>query len=182
MKRSDYRRSAPAQVRVEPDGARWALVFVRELAHPPDKVWRALTDPAQLREWAPFDADRDLSSAGSAQLAMAGAPEPELSAAEVRRAERPHVLEYTWGKDVLCWTLEPIASGTRLTLRHSLEDRSWLPKVAAGWHICLDVAERALSGEPVGRIVGAAARDHGWEALEKAYADRTGIPSSGFPE
>src|SRR6185503_14818751 len=42
---------------VEKDDEKWTLVLVRELRHSPEKVWQALTDPAQLREWAPFDAD-----------------------------------------------------------------------------------------------------------------------------
>lgn len=172
MNEKDYQAGECANARVEADGGRWALVFVRELAHPPHKVWSALTDPAALREWSPFDADRDLGRTGAAQLSMAGGPEPEFLAAEVRRAERPHLLEYTWGDDLLRWTLEEIPSGTRLTLRHTLDDRSWIPKVTAGWHICLDVAAFYLSGKPIGRIVADAAREHGWERLNDEYARR----------
>jgi uncharacterized protein YndB with AHSA1/START domain len=182
MKNKDYQAGECANVEVEADGDRWALVFVRELAHPPQKVWSALTDPAALREWSPFDADRDLGSPGAAQLSMAGGPQPEVSKAEVRRAERPHLLEYTWGSDVLRWTLEAIATGTRLTLRHTLDDRGWIPKVAAGWQICLDVADFYLSGAPIGRIVAAAAREHGWDRLNDAYARRLDIPNTGFPD
>ena len=36
---------------------KWTLILVRELRHSPEKVWQAITDPAHLREWAPFDAD-----------------------------------------------------------------------------------------------------------------------------
>ncbi len=42
-----------AQIQKE-DGEKWTLILVRELRHPPEKVWRALTEPAHLREWAPF--------------------------------------------------------------------------------------------------------------------------------
>ena len=38
--------------------------LVRELRDPPAMVWQALTDPAQLSEWAPFDADRNLAPWG----------------------------------------------------------------------------------------------------------------------
>ena len=55
-------RARPAGARCEKDGEKWTLVLVRELRHPPKKVWQALTDPAQLREWAPFDADRSLGT------------------------------------------------------------------------------------------------------------------------
>ena len=39
--------------RVQKDGEKWTLILVRELRHSREKVWQALTDPAQLREWAP---------------------------------------------------------------------------------------------------------------------------------
>jgi uncharacterized protein YndB with AHSA1/START domain len=150
---------------------------VRELRHPPERVWRALTDPEELRQWAPFDADRDLGRTGAATLTMAGGEEPETFAASVRRAEPVTLLEYTWGEDLLRWELEPIGSGTRLTLRHTVDDETWMPMVAAGWHICLDVADTLMAGEPIGRIVADDARNYGWERLNDAYAARFGIPS-----
>src|SRR5438093_10525490 len=66
-------RASGAQVRK--DGEKWTLILVRELRHSPEKVWQALTDPAQLREWAPFDADRSLGTVGSTvKLTTVGAP------------------------------------------------------------------------------------------------------------
>lgn len=174
MTRKSYRPGPPAGVALRPDGERWTLVFVRELRHPPARVWNALTDPAQLAQWAPFDADRDLGRTGDAVLSMAGGPEPAPQAASVRHAEAPTLLEYTWGEDVLRWELEAIATGTRLTLRHTLTDRSGAPRVAAGWHICLDVADHLLSGTPVGRIVADEALEYDWARLEQDYAARLG--------
>jgi uncharacterized protein YndB with AHSA1/START domain len=62
-------------------------VFVRDLRHAPERVFRALTDPAELAAWAPFDADRDLAAAGPATLTMAGGDGTERSPATVRRRE-----------------------------------------------------------------------------------------------
>jgi uncharacterized protein YndB with AHSA1/START domain len=177
-----YVPTPAASVSVRQDGARWTLLFVRELAHPPERVWKALTDPIELREWAPFDTDRDLGTPGAATLTMAGGKAAEKMPAVIRRADAPRVLEYTWGDDLLRWELEPTASGTRLSLSHTLADRAWVPKTAAGWHICLDVADRHMSGDPVGRIVGDEARQHGWEKLNGAYAEQLGIASTGWPE
>ena len=71
--------AAGAQVRKK-DGEIWTLVLVRELRHSPEKVWQALTEPAQLREWAPFDADRSLGTVGSAvKLTTVGAPKPHVT-------------------------------------------------------------------------------------------------------
>lgn len=60
-------------------------------------------------------------------------------------------------------------------MRHTLADRTWVPKVAAGWHLCLVVAEHLLDGEPIAPIRGASARDYGWEQLRDRYADKLGI-------
>lgn len=163
----------PAQdATAERDGDRWTLVFVRELPYAPERVWTALTDPVELRAWAPFDADRDLAAPGPATLTMAGGDGTERSPAVVRRAEAPRLLEYTWEQDLLSWELAPTAAGTRLTLRHTVEDKAWIPRVTAGWHLCLDVAAHALAGAPVGRVVGEDAKRHGFDALHAAYEER----------
>ena len=170
-------RAGPARgASVRDEEGRWTLVFVRELKHSPEKVWAALTDPASLRDWSPFDPDRNLGATGPVQLTMAG-PQPETTQALVSRVDEPNLLEYTWGDDVLRWQLEEIATGTRLTLFHTLENRSWLAKVTAGWHICIDVLERALDGRPVGRIVADEARLVGWEQLNADYAEQFGVSS-----
>jgi len=154
-----------------PDGG-WTLVFVRDLRHPPSRVWAALTEPAQLAAWSPFEPDRDLAGTGPATLTMIDGDDREDTPAVVRRAEPPTLLEYTWGGDLLRWELAPATTGTRLTLRHRVADRDWLPKVAAGWHLCLDVADHLLAGHPVPPIRGEAARDHGWDDLAAAYTSK----------
>jgi uncharacterized protein YndB with AHSA1/START domain len=166
---ADYRAS---------DDNRWTLIFVRELRQPPEKVWAALTDPAQLNEWAPYTADRDLGSPGEVTLTMIDGDTAVELAATVHRAERPSLLEYSWGGDLLWWELAATAGGTRLTLRHTLEDRTWVPKVAAGWHLCLVVAERLLEGDPIGPIRGEDARNYGWEELCDGYASKLGIENT----
>jgi hypothetical protein len=94
--------------------------------------------------------------------------------ATIVRAEPPALLEYTWGGDLLRWELAPAGAGTRLTLRHTVTDRDWAPKVAAGWHICLAVADRLIDGRPVGPIVGERAREFGWDELADTYAKTLG--------
>src|ERR1700757_2825293 len=113
----------PARVaQVQKGGEKWTLILVRELRHPPEKVWQALTDPAHLREWAPFDADRSLGSAGSTvKLTTVGAPTAHVTETTIRRADPPNVLEYTWGGNDIRWELEPFGGGTRLTLWHNID-------------------------------------------------------------
>ena len=72
-KRTQYSPGPATGAEVRKAGDRWTLVLVRELHHPPAKVWKALTEPEQLREWAPFDADRKLDTTGPVKLSTVGA-------------------------------------------------------------------------------------------------------------
>jgi uncharacterized protein YndB with AHSA1/START domain len=151
---------------------RWTLVFVRDLEHPRTKVWTALTDPAHLDAWSPFRPDRDLGATGPATLTMIDGDTEVDTTAVVEKADPPALLEYRWGDDFLRWELAEVDGGTRLTLRHTVQAEDQLPKVAAGWHICLDVADRLLAGNPVPVIRGAEAKKYGWQDLADAYAAR----------
>ncbi len=161
-----------AQVRKE--GDEWTLILVRELRHPPTMVWEALTDPAQLREWAPFDADRNLGAIGAVTLSTVRAPVPQVTAGSVKRVEPPRLLEYSWGANDMRWELEPLAGGTRLTLWHNI-GRKFVAMGAAGWHICFDVLDRFLAGHPIGRIAGGDAMKFEWQRLNAEYAKQFGI-------
>ncbi len=177
--RESYAPGPAAGAKVQRDGDQWTLVLIRELHHPPEKVWQALTDPAQLREWAPFDADRNLASVGPVKLTTVGIPTPQVSETTVDRAEAPKRLEYRWGGNALRWDLERLGSGTRLTLRHRI-DPGFIAWGAAGWHVCFDVLERYLADEPIGRIVGAEAlKFEGWQRLSAEYARQFGVESPG---
>jgi len=78
-----------AEVRKE--GEKWTLILVRQLRHPPEKVWQALTDPVHLREWAPFETDGSLATVGTVQLTWVGAPTPLET--KITRADATNVLE-----------------------------------------------------------------------------------------
>jgi len=177
--REQYTPGPAGGAKIEKDGDKWTLVLVRELRHSPEKVWEALTDPAHLREWAPFEADRSLGAVGPVTLTSIGSPTPQVSETRVARAEAPKVLEYAWwGKDIR-WQLESLGSGTRLTLWHSI-DRRFISWGAAGWHICLEVLDRLLAGAPLGRIVGAdAMKFSGWQRLTAEYARQFGVDNPG---
>jgi uncharacterized protein YndB with AHSA1/START domain len=160
---------------VQKGDGRWTLLLVRELRHPPARVWEALTDPAQLVEWAPFDVSRNLGSVGPVKLSTVGAPTPQVAECTVKRAEAPSLLEYDWGGQQLRWQLEPSDAGTRLTLWHNI-DRRFIAWGAAGWHICFDVLDRLLAGDPIGRIVGPeATRREDWQRLKAEYAEQFGV-------
>jgi uncharacterized protein YndB with AHSA1/START domain len=159
MTDSEQYEPGPASgAQIKKDGEKWTLILVRELRHPPEKVWQALTDPAHLREWAPFEVDGSLGTAQGIET-------------RVTRAEAPRVLEY----GDMRWELEAFGGGTRLTLWHSI-DRRFISMGAAGWHIAFDVLDRLLSGNPISRIVGAdAMKFSGWQRLNAEYARQFGV-------
>ena len=176
---TDRERYTPGLARgaqVRKDGEKWTLILVRELRHPPEKVWQALTDPAHLREWAPFEVDGSLGTVGTTvNLTWVGTA--QVSVTRVTRADAPKVLEYS---DIR-WELEDLGGGTRLTLWHSI-DRRFISWGAAGWHVCLDVLDQLLAGEPIGRIVGAEAMKFGgWQRLNAEYAKQFGVKAPSLP-
>ncbi len=171
--REQYAPGPASGAQVRKDGEKWTLILVRELRHSPEKVWQALTDPAHLREWAPFDADGSLHTVG-ATVKLTWAGTSQVTETRVTQADAPKVLEYS----DLRWQLEPLGCGTRLTLWHDI-DRRFITWGAAGWHICFDVLDRLLAGEPIGRLVGAPAmKSDSWQRLTAEYAKQFGIERS----
>jgi uncharacterized protein YndB with AHSA1/START domain len=176
-RRESYAPGPATGASVRKHGDTWTLVLVRELHHPAAAVWQALTDPAQLREWAPFDADHNLGITGPVVLSTVRAPTKDGSESVVTRAEAPRVLECNWGGNEMRWELEPLPRGTRLTLWHNI-DRRYVAWGAAGWHICFDVLDRFLNGQPIGRIVAGDAMSYGWKGLVAEYSKRFGIEAT----
>jgi hypothetical protein len=174
--RDRYTPGPASGAEVRKDGEKWTLILVRELRHAPEKVWQALTDPEQIREWAPFVADGSLTTVGATvNLTWVGTGRPQLTT--VTRADAPEVLEF----GEIRWELEAFGGSTRLTLWHKI-DRRFISMGAAGWHISIDVLDHLLSGTPLGRIVGAdAMKFSGWQRLNGEYAKQFGIEPPGWP-
>jgi uncharacterized protein YndB with AHSA1/START domain len=176
---TNQQQYAPGHARgaeVRKDGEKWTLILTRDLRHPPEKVWQALTDPAHLRQWAPFDVDGSLATVGTAKLTWVGTPHPQEI--RVTRADAPLRLEY----DDTRWELEALEpGGTRLTLWHDI-DRRFIAWGAAGWHVSFDVLERRLAGEPTTRSAGPEAmKSEGWQRLVAEYAGQFGIEMPNWP-
>jgi len=156
------------------DGDKWTLVLVRDLRHSPEVVWRALTDPAQLREWAPFVVDGNMATVGATvNLTWVGNPTPIPTT--VTRADAPRLLEYNDYR----WELDPVGIGTRLTMWANI-DRRFIAWGAAGWHIAFDVLDRLLGGNPIvsGNAGVNAMKFEGWKRLNAEYAQQFGVEPS----
>lgn len=179
--REKYTPGAAHGAQVRKDGEKWALIVTREMRHAPEKVWQALTEPEQLREWAPFDADGNLGTAGSrVKLTTVGAPGQQAAETIITRADAPKLLEYMWGGNEMRWELEAMGEGTRLKLWTKI-DRRFISWGAAGWHLCFDVLDRLLGGNPLGRIVGAEAMNFDWQRLNSEYAAQFEVEAPAWP-
>jgi uncharacterized protein YndB with AHSA1/START domain len=157
---------------------RTTVVFTRDLPSGTNSVWALLTKPKRLRLWAPYTSDRDLSQVGRCVLTMLGdgdAPDVDIQSV-VLVADAPESLEYSWANDMLAWHVASIGSGSRLTLHQTLADESMASAVAAGWHLCLDIASAVLTGSTVAPIRGMDAMKHGWQDLNERYAVALGVP------
>ena len=127
------------------EGDRWMLTFTRRLAHPREKVWRAVTEPAHLAAWYPQEIVGER---------RAGAPLRFVSSAgdgfdgQMLVFDPPEVMEFTWGPDRLRIELQADGAGTQLTLTDTFDELGKAARDAAGWHECLDRLAGELDGTP----------------------------------
>lgn len=103
-----------------------ALTFEFELRHPPEKVWRALTDPVLLNEWLLPVVDMKMRLERGSSFTFKTQPYPGWDGTvncEILVAEPPHRLSYAWRvpflDTVVAFTLVPSATGTTLSLVQS---------------------------------------------------------------
>jgi uncharacterized protein YndB with AHSA1/START domain len=127
-----------------------ALCFERVLAHQPERIWRALTDPTEQFAWHPTPARFELEVGGRVEY-LEGGYRTEMGDGEVTACEPPRLLAYTWttGDPVpkhLRWELAPHDDGCLLTLVQSFDDLGVAADYSTGWHICLDALAERLDG------------------------------------
>jgi uncharacterized protein YndB with AHSA1/START domain len=165
----------------EHDG-RPALRFERILRQPPERVWRALVDPADLAHWHPTPMRRLEPEVGGAVAFGSPPGVPEMPDGAVTAYDPPRLLGYTWGDDLLRWELEPHEDGSRLVLVHAFDDRFKAARDGAGWHLCLDALAAALDGEPARPGDDGTGLPPRWRELNAAYEQRFGIaPEDATP-
>jgi uncharacterized protein YndB with AHSA1/START domain len=141
-----------------------AVRFERRLPHPPERVWLAITDPADIEAWFPADIEGDLSTPGAALRFPFREDEGPTEDGEVLESEEPRVLAFTWGDQVLRCELEPEGDGTLFVFTHVLP-REEAAKTAAGWQVCFEGLEARLAGGSK----AAFDEDH-WTELHEGYA------------
>lgn len=124
------------------------VVFERRFEAPRERVWRALTDPAELAGWmAP--AEIDLRVGGSVVFKFGDGDERGT----ITELREPELLAYTWNEDktdsLVRFELEPDGGGTRLTLRHTFEGEVELAGFGGGWHHHLEQLMGLVEGTPI---------------------------------
>jgi uncharacterized protein YndB with AHSA1/START domain len=160
-------------------GEAWTLTFTRRLSHPPEKVWRAVTEPELLAAWFPQEIVGER---------RAGAPLRFVSSAgdgfdgEMLVFDPPSVMELVWGGDRLRIELQPDDTGTVLTLTDTFGELGKAARDAAGWHECLDRLSHAAGG------TSPAPWGDRWRQVHPVYVDRLGSaaatigPPAGWEE
>ena len=160
------------------DGDRWQLRFIRVLAHPQEKVWRAITEPEQLARWFPSTIEGERAAGARLRFAFPNGLAPPMDG-EMLAYDPESLIEFGWGPDVLRIELREVAEGTELTLLDTLEERGKAARDGAGWHTCLDALEKALAGED-----GARADQNTWAKVHPHYVESFGPEAAtiGPPE
>ena len=174
---ASYAQAPLTMVAREVSRGRTTLVLTRDFATGPDSVWRMLTDPDALQHWAPYTADRDLSQVGRCVLRMLDGSDADIPSV-VLVADSPRLLEHSWASDLLAWHITTIDAASRLTLHQTMADETMASANAAGWHLCLEVAESVIRGSAIPPIRGMDAMDHGWRELNERYATALGVAPS----
>ncbi|MGH9265874.1 MAG: SRPBCC family protein [Acidimicrobiales bacterium] len=163
-------------------GDRWTLTFVRRLPHPPEKVWRALTEPEHLAAWFPSEIHGERAAGAPLRFVFAHGEGPPTEG-EMLTYDPPSVLEYRWEQEVLRFHLRPEGDGCVLTFVDTFDELGKAARDGAGWHACLDVLEHHLAGtEPPWTPQG-----H-WSDVHAGYVERfgpeaatIGPPEGAFP-
>ncbi|WP_409332080.1 SRPBCC family protein [Trujillonella humicola] len=156
---------------VEHDG-RPAVRFVRTYPHPVERVWRAVSDPAELAHWFPSTVTIEPREGG--RITFSADPYAVDAEGVVLAWEPPHRLAFSWYEDEVHLTLEEADGGCRLTLLNVLDDRAAAARNASGWFVCLRSLARLLDGRPGSGPHGDDGDD--WQPVYAAHV-ATGLPS-----
>lgn len=130
------------------DTGRDTLRFERRLRHDVERVWRAVTDPDELREWFPSAVSYEPRVGAPMEFDFGGEHGLATMPGEVLEWDPPRVFAFVWNEDVLRFELQAAAGGgTELVFTHAFAHEPGKPaRDAAGWEACLEAFEALLSG------------------------------------
>jgi uncharacterized protein YndB with AHSA1/START domain len=150
----------------ERDG-RFELRFVRALAHPVEKVWRAVTSPEGLSAWFPFDVVGERAAGAPLEFVFREGEGSSFAGSMVEFAPES-VMELAWeGDETLRLEVRSTAGGCELTLINRFDEIGKAARDAAGWHACLDALSASLAGGSIDSMTV-------WRAVHPGYVARFG--------
>ena len=124
-----------------------SVVVEREIPHPPEKIWRALTQSHLIGEWLMKNDFKPDEGHRFHLRADWGAVE-----GQVREVEPHRTLCYTWEtkdlESVVTWTLIPTSAGTILRMEQSgfrPDQQPYYRGAKAGWPQFFDALEQVLA-------------------------------------
>lgn len=157
---------------LETIGDKVVLRFERRLPHPPEKVFAAISDPAELAHWFPARVRWELRPRAAIEFSFEEA-DVDAPRGEIVEVDPPKLLVYTWGEDVLRWEVVPDGEGSTLRFAHTIAgDDDWPARLsaarnAAGWDSCLAALEARLDGAERPAL--------DWSARNAEYVERFGL-------
>jgi uncharacterized protein YndB with AHSA1/START domain len=156
------------------------LRFERRFTHPVNKVWRAITDPAEMAHWFPAAVETELEVGAPMRFTLPHeAPIEGTRNGEILELDPPKVYAFRWNRDVLRFELVPEGDGCRLYFTQALgggaAGRLGAGRNAAGWDHCLRALQARLHGhEPQPFTEWLSAMEHYIERFGLAEGHSTG--------
>jgi uncharacterized protein YndB with AHSA1/START domain len=156
----------------------WQLRFKRMLPQPPERVWRAISEPEHLANWFPTTIEGERVAGVPLRFSFPEGQAPPFEG-EMIAYEPLSLMELRWGTDILRIELHPTEDGTELTLLDRLDEHGKAARDAAGWHTCLDGLAAHLQDAPNARE-----SMNAWKAVHPHYVEEFGPEAStiGPPE
>jgi uncharacterized protein YndB with AHSA1/START domain len=120
--------------------------FSRLLPHPPQKVWRALTEAGHLDAWFPTTIEGEFAAGAPLVFRFTKLSIPPMHGRMIS-CEPPKLLEFTWDDETLRFELDRREAGTLLGFTATFAEIGKAARDAAGWHVCLELLADALAGQ-----------------------------------
>jgi uncharacterized protein YndB with AHSA1/START domain len=128
-------------------GTRPVLRFERNLPQPAETVWRAVTDPTEMRSWFPTRIEIDEWRVGATLMHYFDQPEIEPLPGTVLEWDPPHRVSFTWATDTISFTLTPAGDGGTIFVLTEELSANHAARNAAGWDACLDRLQLGVESE-----------------------------------
>ncbi|HEX4246066.1 MAG TPA: SRPBCC family protein [Acidimicrobiales bacterium] len=164
--------SPDAYGELEAKDNRWRLRFTRPLAHAPETVWRAISEPGHLEAWFPQRIVGEWSVGAPLRFESRHGEFPPFDG-EVLAYQPGSLIEFRWGTDVIRLEVVPTDAGCTLTLVDTIDDLGKAARDGAGWQVCIEALEHHLAGtDPPGAI------GDRWPDVHRGYVEKFGPESA----